>query len=75
MDVTENDAWFALRRMALTFYLDVKSKQKDQVAISPNNECLSVVGLKLAFASCKRSDNKPTSNKKHSFALLATIAP
>ena len=42
---------FALRRVALTFYLDVKSKQKNQVAISQHNECESVVGLKLAFAT------------------------
>ena len=59
MDVTENDARLALRRMALTFYLDVKSKQKDQVAIPQSNERFIMVGLELAFAS-KRSNSKPT---------------
>lgn len=62
MDVTENDARFALRCMALTFYLDVKSKQKDQVAISPNNESLSVVGLlseRLHHANAQITNRHP----------------
>ena len=58
---------FALRRVALTFYLDVKSKQKNQVAISQHNECESVVGLKLAFAM--QMLNQQTDEENSAFIL------
>ena len=58
---------FALRRVALTFYLDVKSKQKNQVAISQHNKCESVVGLKLAFAM--QMLNQQTDEESSAFIL------